>query len=108
MRNEAGGVLLKLFPEIGEPDPGSIEEPAAETLSDMEPRPPRLKTVNRKQLLIRSVDVERLIPEDHPARAIWEFVARLDLSAFYRDIGAVEGVAGRSAWDPQLLISVWV
>jgi len=104
MRNEAAGVPLKLFPEAGEKDDALPPEPVAEA----EPRPPRLKPVNRKQLLMRTVDVERLIVEDHPARAIWEFVGRLDLSAFYRDIGAVEGVAGRSAWDPRLLISLWV
>ena len=108
MSDEASGIPLKLFPEIGEQDPAPTREPAARAPASAEPRPPRLKPVNRKQLLMRTVDVERLIVEDHPARAIWEFVGRLDLTAFYRDIGAVEGVAGRSAWDPRLLISVWV
>ena len=108
MSKEAEGVPLKLFPEAGEKDRALPPELVAKALAEAEPRQPRLKTVNRKQLLMRSVDVEQLIPEDHPARAIWEFVGRLDLSAFYRDIAAVEGVAGRSAWDPQLLISVWI
>ena len=40
----------------------------------------RLKEVDRKQLLLRTIDVERLIEEEHPARAIWDFVAQLDLS----------------------------
>jgi transposase len=56
----------------------------------------------------RAVDVERLIEEDHPARAIWEFVGHLDLSAFHEAIDAVEGRAGRPALDPQLLISLWI
>jgi transposase len=70
--------------------------------------PPRLVPVNRQQLAWRTIDVERLIEEDHPARAIWEFVGKLDLSPFHQAIGAVEGVAGRPALAPQLLISLWV
>lgn len=54
------------------------------------------------------VDVDRLIPGDHPARAIWEFIGRLDLSAFYEKVKAVEGRAGQPAFDPRLMISVWV
>ena len=68
----------------------------------------RVKAVDRSQLLFKVVDVERLIEEDHPARAIWEFVGKLDLRAFYADIAAVEGVAGREAWDPRVLISVCI
>ncbi len=69
---------------------------------------PRLQPVNRQQMVWRTVDVERLIEEDHPARAIWELVGKLDLSPFHQAIGAVEGVAGRPALDPQLLISLWI
>ncbi len=69
---------------------------------------PRLQAVNRQQMVWRAVDVERLIREDHPARAIWELVGRLDLSSFRQTIGAVQGVAGRPALDPHLLISVWI
>jgi len=69
---------------------------------------PRLKPVNRSQMLFRTVDVERLVDEDHPARAIWAFVSRLDLDAFYAPIKAVEGVAGRETWDPLLLICLWL
>jgi transposase len=49
-----------------------------------------------------------LVPEDHEVRAIWEFVGRTDLSGYYEEIEAVEGEAGRSATDPQLLISLWI
>ncbi len=68
----------------------------------------RLKVVDRAQLLFRTVDVERLIPEDHPARAIWEFVGRLDLSGYTDQVRSVAGGAGRPAFDPQLLVSLWV
>jgi transposase len=69
---------------------------------------PRVKAVDRTQTVFRVVEVAGLIEEDHPARAIWEFVGRMDLRRFYEGIKAVEGVAGREPWDPQLLIGVWV
>jgi transposase len=52
--------------------------------------------------------VERLIGEDHPARAIWTLVGRLDLSSFYRGIESSTEEGGRPAFDPQLLISLGV
>jgi len=69
---------------------------------------PRLAAVDRRQLVMRTMDVELLIEEDHPARAIWELVGRLDLRRYYADIEAVEGRAGRDHTDPQVLISLWL
>lgn len=69
---------------------------------------PRLKAVDRSQLMLRTVDVEQLIEEDHPARAIWAFTGRMDWSRFLASIQAVDGVAGREAWDPRLLASLWI
>lgn len=68
----------------------------------------RLKPINRKQMMLRAVEVEKLVAEDHEVRAVWEFVGKMDLSGYYEEIGAVEGKAGRSAMDPQLLISLWI
>jgi transposase len=68
----------------------------------------KLKSVNRQQMILRAVDVERLIEPDHAARAIWELVGRLDLGAFREAIESVEGEAGRPAYDPRLLISLWI
>ena len=69
---------------------------------------PRLVSVNRRQMVLRAIEVERLIEEDHPARSIWELVGRLDLSRYYAEIAAVEGRAGRDHTDPQVLISLWL
>jgi len=71
-------------------------------------RAARCKPVNRQQLMLRSVDVEKLVEEGHPVRAIWELVDRSDLESFYETIEAVEGEAGCSAWDPRVLISLWL
>jgi transposase len=55
-----------------------------------------------------NIDVERLIADDHAARAIWELVGRLDLRAFYETVKAVEGHPGQPPFDPRLMISIWV
>jgi transposase len=71
-------------------------------------RPIRSKPINRQQMLLRPVEVEKLVEEGHPVRAIWELVGRMNLQPFYAEIESVEGVAGRPVWDPQLLISLWL
>jgi transposase len=71
-------------------------------------RAARCKPVNRQQLMLRSVDMEKLVEEDHSVRAIWELVDRADLESFYETIEAVEGEAGCPAWDPRVLISLWI
>src|SRR5213594_3030735 len=67
-----------------------------------------IRHVNRQQMSWRAVDVERLIGEDHPARAIWALVGRLDLRGFYQSIENSTEEGGRPAFDPQLLISLWL
>lgn len=69
---------------------------------------PRYEVIDRKQLCWRRVDVERLIGAEHPARAVWEFIGQLDLSAYQEEVRAVEGKAGRPGWEPRLVISLWV
>jgi transposase len=69
---------------------------------------PLIRQINRQQMSWRAVDVERLIEEDHRARAIWTLVGRLDLSRFYEGIESSVEEGGRPAFDPQLLISLWV
>ncbi|HEX2713595.1 MAG TPA: IS1182 family transposase [Candidatus Acidoferrales bacterium] len=69
---------------------------------------PRLVSIDRRQLLLRTVDVERLVDDDHCVRSIWALVGRLDLRRYHGQIAAVEGIAGREHTDPQLLISLWL
>jgi transposase len=78
--------------------------PAAQAV----PARPRVKPVDRSQMSWQMMDVERLIEPEHPARAIWELVGRLKLEGFYAPIEAVEGTAGRTPWDPRLLVSLWI
>lgn len=69
---------------------------------------PRYEAICREQLSWRYIDVERLIEADHPARAVWEFVGKLDLKGYEEKARAVEGRAGRPGWEPRVLISLWV
>jgi len=85
-----------------------LSETSSGASQPADPGIPRVQPVNRAQMQFRVVDVEALIPEDHPARALWEFVGRLDLSRYTEQIRAVEGGAGRPAYDPHLLISLWI
>jgi transposase len=62
----------------------------------------------RNQIELRAIDLEATVGPDHPVRNVWAFVERLDLSALYREIGSVEGRAGRAAIDPKILMAVWL
>jgi transposase len=69
---------------------------------------PRLQRPNRAQVELRPVDLEGLLPADHRARIVWEFVEGLDLAPLYAGIKAVEGHAGRPPIDPAILMAVWL
>jgi transposase len=84
------------------------EEQSSKFKGEEKVRRVRLKPINREQMVLRAVEVEKLVPEDHEVRGIWEFVGQLDLSRYYEGIKAEEGEAGCSAFDPQVLISVWI
>ena len=73
-----------------------------------EPAVPRLVAIDRRQLLLRTVDEEKLVDDADSVRAIWELIGRLDLRLYHAQIAAVEGSAGREHTDPQLLISLWL
>jgi transposase len=49
-----------------------------------------------------------MLPEEHPARAVWDYVERLDLGKFYEVIRSREGSAGRPANDPKVYLALWI
>src|SRR6266581_3256898 len=69
---------------------------------------PLIRRINREQMRWRAVDVEQLIGEDHVVRAMWDLVGRLHLDGFYQGIECSEEEGGRPAYDPRLLISLWI
>ena len=68
----------------------------------------RLRRPERRQVEMKFECPDDLIPQGHQARAVWEVVAGMDLSAFLEPIKAREGVCGRDATDPKLLTAVWL
>src|SRR5579864_5090171 len=89
--------------------PVLVEIPEQPAQQKQEPKgPPKLRLVNRQQTTLAVIYVEELIPADHKARAIWALAGRMDLSKFAEPLRTAEGSAGRPAWDPRLLVSLWV
>jgi transposase len=91
-------------PAVG--SPGSEAAAAACTHPDGS-APPRLHSPNRQQLLSPKL-IDDLLEPDHPARAVWSYVEKLDLSPLYDRIRARGSLAGRPAIDPRLLVAVWL
>lgn len=69
---------------------------------------PRLRIAERRQVELRAVTLDDLIPEDHRARFVWRFVAGLNLDAFLGQIKAVEGKPGHPPADPHILVALWL
>jgi len=93
-RDEAAGLFVDL-PQQARPAPPAIGAP-------------RLRTPERRQVELRAVSLDELLAPDHRARFVWAFVERLDLSALYAAIKAVEGHPGHPAADPRLLLALWL
>ena len=68
----------------------------------------RVKRPDRRQSVFRSQTFDQLIPPDHRARGIVNFVEELDLSLFYESIRSRGSEPGRPATDPAMLIALWL
>jgi transposase len=69
---------------------------------------PRLRQPERTELALRPMALDELLTPDHPARLVWAFATRLDLSSLYADIKAVKGHPGNPPIDPRLLFALWL
>ena len=69
---------------------------------------PRLRKAERRQVSLRPLSLEDRLPADHRARFVWAFAERLDLSALYGAIKAVEGGPGHPPADPRILLALWL
>lgn len=69
---------------------------------------PRINLPIRNQSEMKIFCIDDLIPKNHKARMVWEYVQSLDLSEFISEIKAVEGNRGRSATSPHLLLALWL
>ena len=68
----------------------------------------RIRQAERGQSGFELVDLESLVAEDHPVRAVVSFVEGLDLGWFYDRIKARGETPGRPATDPRILLALWL
>jgi transposase len=103
--NVPQNVLATPFNLFGEPD-----------VTDTQPIPPpscvgrapRLRLARRDQITMRTGSLDQWLPVDHEVRQVWAYVLGLNLDSLLDSIQAVEGVAGRDATDPRILVSLWL
>jgi transposase len=69
---------------------------------------PRFQLAQRDQVEFQLFALDELIPDDHPVRAVWDFVQAADLSPLYDRIKAIEGRPGRDPVDPRILMALWL
>jgi transposase len=90
------------------------DEPLFEDLPENAPvkagwaGPPRLREPVRDQVELRAVDLEALLAAEHPARVIWAYVERLELSALEERVQARAHGPGQSPPSPRLLLALWL
>jgi len=76
---------------------------------DMEAKPSvRLRTPERRQIAMVVQCPDDLVGPAHPVRMVMAVVEKLDVSRFCEAIKAREGMAGRDATDPRLLVALWL
>jgi len=87
-----------LFDDLPEAEPAAREWPGQ----------PRLREPVRDQVELRTVDLEALLAAEHPARVIWAYVEKLDLSALEETIRARTHGPGQAPVSPRLQLALWL
>jgi transposase len=72
------------------------------------PEQARVRRAVRNQVEWEPRSLDEQLAEDHPARAIWGLLERLDLSEFYAKILSRVDRPGRPASDPMVLLALWM
>ena len=70
--------------------------------------PVRLREPQRQQLVMVPQCIDDEVGADHPVRIVMAVVERLDVGEFCKPIKAREGVVGRDATSPRLLVALWL
>jgi transposase len=68
----------------------------------------RLRTPERRQMAMVVQCPDDLVAATHPVRMVMAVVERLDVASFCEPIKAREGLVGREATDPRLLVGLWL
>lgn len=67
----------------------------------------KLRRACRNQFEFSSQTLDDLIPQDHKARLILEFVEQMDLSVCLEGLSSF-GTVGRPATDPYVILTLWI
>ena len=68
----------------------------------------RLRQAVRNQVTLQECSLDELLPAEHEARIVWEYVSGLDVSELKAKIQAVEGGPGQAPPDPRILLGLWL
>ena len=68
----------------------------------------KMHPINRKQYFMETANLEDMVSKDNPVRAIWAFVEQLDLTSYYNRIKSRVDEAGSPAYNPKLLLAMWI
>ena len=68
----------------------------------------RLRAPIRDEVTLQVCDLDALIGEDHPARVIWAYASRVDLSELEAAVKAREGAPGMPQTSLHLLLALWL
>ena len=82
-------------PRASTPGARTAADPPAATAASAGGDPKRgtrLREAQRAQISWGRIDLEAMLPDAHPARAIWAVVDRLDLATLYAEVVARDAV----------------
>ena len=68
----------------------------------------RVKQPERRQVCMQMMSLDQMLPENSLARTVCAYVERLDTSLLYRDIVVTATQAGRTATNPDVMLSLWL
>lgn len=71
-------------------------------------RKARVRKPERFQVEMQFRSLDQMLPADHRARVVWNFVQSLDLTPLYKKIEVTRHQAGRSAIAPEILVGLWL
>src|ERR1041384_2592413 len=85
-----------------------LELPQQEAKPTPPPGAARLRQPERRQLVIDQIDLDKLIPANHLARAIRELAGMVPNEEFLASNKSGEGHAGRPRLCPKMMLALWV
>ncbi len=93
---------------MAEDEGGLFGELARQEAPARDPGVARYVEAERDAIVYDRFEFDALIEADHPARAIWSYMEKADLSALYARIRARAHTPGRPPPDPRVVLALWL